>query len=146
MAGSETGRLQTAARSVGVRQAADEAAKQYAEDRVVFGTPISELQLTKVKLARMAVTIQACRQTAYAVAKQMAKGEGSLEAAQVKAYVCQAAEWVTREAMQIPGGLGYAEEYDVSRSFVDARVPPLFEAADDTHCPKSIRCEMGVCR
>jgi len=51
----------------------------------------------------------------------MAKGEGSLEASMSKAYVCRAAEWVTREAMQIHGGMGYAEEYAVSRYFVDAR-------------------------
>ena len=41
----------------------------------------------------------------------MAKGEGAIEASMVKAYVCKAAEWVTREAMQIHGGYGYAEEY-----------------------------------
>src|SRR3546814_11386410 len=109
MAGFENGRLQTAARAVGVMQAAYEAAKQYAEDRVVFGTPISELQLTKVKLARMAVTIQACRQAAYAVAQQIAKGAGSLAAAQVKAYTCTAAEWVPRAPMPLTGGMGYAE-------------------------------------
>ena len=45
----------------------------------------------------------------------MAKGEGAMEASMVKAYVCKAAEWVTREAMQIHGGYGYAEEYTVSR-------------------------------
>jgi (2S)-methylsuccinyl-CoA dehydrogenase len=142
MAGFENGRLQTAARAVGVMQAAYEAAKQYAEDRVVFGKPIAELQLTKVKLARMAVTIQASRQAAYAVARLMAKGEGSLEAAMVKAYVCKAAEWVTREAMQIHGGMGYAEEYDVSRYFVDARVLSIFEGADETLCLKVIARRM----
>jgi (2S)-methylsuccinyl-CoA dehydrogenase len=142
MAGFENGRLQTAARAVGVMQAAYEAAKQYAEDRVVFGAPIADLQLTKVKLARMAVTIQASRQASYAVARLMAKGEGSLEAAQVKAYVCKAAEWVTREAMQIHGGMGYAEEYDVSRYFVDARVLSIFEGADETLCLKVIARRM----
>src|SRR5690606_23093288 len=142
MAGFENGRLQTAARAVGVMQAAYEAAKQYAEDRKVFGQPIAEFQLTRVKLARMAVTIQACRQASYAVARQMAKGEGSLEAAQVKAYVCKAAEWVTREAMQIHGGMGYAEEYDVSRYFVDARVLSIFEGADETLCLKVIARRM----
>jgi (2S)-methylsuccinyl-CoA dehydrogenase len=142
MAGFENGRLQTAARAVGVMQAAYEAAKQYAEDRVVFGRPIAELQLTKVKLARMAVTIQASRQASYEVARLMAKGQGSLEAAQVKAYVCKAAEWVTREAMQIHGGMGYAEEYDVSRYFVDARVLSIFEGADETLCLKVIARRM----
>ena len=68
----------------------------------------------------------------------MAKGEGTLEASMVKAYVCKAAEWVTREAMQIHGGMGYAEEYPVSRYFVDARVLSIFEGADETLCLKVI--------
>jgi (2S)-methylsuccinyl-CoA dehydrogenase len=138
MAGFENGRLQTAARAIGVMQAAYEDARQYALDRAVFGQPIAEYQLTKAKLARMAVTIQAARQFSYAVARMMAKGEGSMEAAMVKAYVCKAAEWVTREAMQIHGGYGYAEEYAVSRYFVDARVLSIFEGADETLCLKVI--------
>jgi (2S)-methylsuccinyl-CoA dehydrogenase len=138
MAGFENGRLQTAARAIGVMQAAYEDARQYAVDRAVFGRPIAEYQLTKAKLARMAVTIQAARQFSYAVARMMAKGEGSMEAAMVKAYVCKAAEWVTREAMQIHGGYGYAEEYAVSRYFVDARVLSIFEGADETLCLKVI--------
>ena len=142
MAGFENGRLQTAARAVGVMQAAYEAARQYADDRIVFGGPIADLQLTKVKLARMAITIQASRQASYTVARLMAKGEGALEAAMVKAYVCKAAEWVTREAMQIHGGMGYAEEYDVSRYFVDARVLSIFEGADETLCLKVIARRM----
>ena len=138
MAGFENGRLQTAARALGVMQAAYEAARQYAEDRVVFGHPIAEYQLTRAKLARMAVIIQAARQFSYAVARMMAKGEGTLEASMVKAYVCKAAEWVTREAMQIHGGMGYAEEFAVSRYFVDARVLSIFEGADETLCLKVI--------
>ena len=138
MAGFENGRLQTAARAVGVMQAAYEAAKDYAENRVVFGEKIGEYQLTRAKLARMAVMIQGARQFSYEVARMMAKGEGRLEASMVKAYVCKAAEWVTREAMQIHGGMGYAEEYDVSRYFVDARVLSIFEGADETLCLKVI--------
>lgn len=138
MAGFENGRLQTAARAVGVMQAAYEAAKQYAENRVVFGQPISEYQLTRAKLTRMAAIIQASRQFAYSVGRMMAKGEGKMEASMVKAYVCKAAEWVTREAMQIHGGMGYAEEYTVSRYFVDARVLSIFEGADETLCLKVI--------
>ena len=68
----------------------------------------------------------------------MAKGEGAMEASMVKAYVCKAAEWVTREAMQIHGGMGYAEEFPVSRLFVDARVLSIFEGADETLCLKVI--------
>jgi (2S)-methylsuccinyl-CoA dehydrogenase len=138
MAGFENGRLQTAARAIGVMQAAYESARQYAQDRAVFGRPIAEYQLTQAKLGRMAVLIQAARQCSYEVARKMARGEGKLEASMVKAYVCKAAEWVTREAMQIHGGFGYAEEYDVSRYFVDARVLSIFEGADETLCLKVI--------
>ena len=138
MQGFENGRLQTAARAVGLMQAAYEAAVDYANNRVVFGAPIAEYELTKVKLARMAVLIQASRQFAYEVARLMSKGEGVLEASMIKAYVCRSAEWVTREALQIHGGMGYAEEYAVSRYFVDARVLSIFEGADETLCLKVI--------
>jgi (2S)-methylsuccinyl-CoA dehydrogenase len=138
MEGFENGRLQTAARAIGIMQAAYEEARAYAEERVAFGRPIGDYQLTRVKLGRMAFTIQAARQFSYVVARLMAKGEGALEASMVKAYVCKAAEWVTREAMQIHGGFGYAEEYPVSRYFVDARVLSIFEGADETLCLKVI--------
>ena len=138
MAGFENGRIQTAARAIGVMQAAYEAALSYARDRVVFGEPILNYELTRVKLGTMAAIIQAARQYSLAVSKMMARGEGSLEASMAKAYVCRAAEWVTREAMQIHGGMGYAEEYPVSRYFVDARVLSIFEGADETLCLKVI--------
>ncbi|HTX63468.1 MAG TPA: acyl-CoA dehydrogenase family protein [Acidimicrobiales bacterium] len=138
MRGFENGRLQTAARALGVMQAAYEAAFAYARERKVFGTPVIDYQLTRAKLARMAVIIQAARQFSYEVARLMAKGEGTLEASMAKAYVCKAAEWVTREAMQIHGGMGYAEEYPVSRYFVDARVLSIFEGADETLALKVI--------
>jgi (2S)-methylsuccinyl-CoA dehydrogenase len=138
MAGFENGRLQTAARAVGLMQAAYEAGLTYAQDRSVFGRPVFDYQLSKVKLARMAVLIQAGRQFSYAVARMMANGEGVLEASMVKAYVCRSAEWVTREAMQLHGGMGYAEEFAVSRYFVDARVLSIFEGADETLCLRVI--------
>ncbi len=138
MQGFENGRLQTAARAVGVMQAAYEAALDYAQNRKVFGAPIMDYELTRVKLGRMAVLTQAGRQFSYAVAQLMAKGEGAMEASMVKAYVCKAAEWVAREAMQIHGGFGYAEEYPVSRLYVDARVLSIFEGADETLCLKVI--------
>jgi (2S)-methylsuccinyl-CoA dehydrogenase len=132
MEGFENGRLQTAARAVGVMQAAFEAASAYAAGRVVFGRRVDQYQLTQVKLTRMAAIIQASRQYMYEVARLMAKGQGALEASMIKAYVCRAAEWVAREAMQIHGGMGYAEEFPVSRLFVDARVLSIFEGADET--------------
>ena len=138
MAGFENGRLQTAARAIGVMQAAYEAALDYAENRKVFDANIIEYQLTRAKLGRMAMLIQASRQFSYQVARMMGEGQGQMEASMIKAYVCKAAEWVTREALQIHGGMGYAEEYTVSRLFVDARVLSIFEGADETLCLKVI--------
>jgi (2S)-methylsuccinyl-CoA dehydrogenase len=138
MAAFENGRLQTAARAVGVMQAAYEDALAYAKDRSVFGQTVYEYQLTQAKLGRMAFLIQTARQFAYRVARLTAEGRGRMEASMVKAYVCKAAEWVTREAMQIHGGYGYAEEYAVSRYFVDARVLSIFEGADELLCIRVI--------
>ena len=140
MAGFDTGRLQTAARAIGVMQAAYEAALAYTAERRLFGRHLAEFQLTQARLARMAVVIQASRQFMYAVARMLARrtGEGVMEAAMVKAYTCRSAEWVTREAMQLHGGMGYAEEYPVSRYFVDARVLSIFEGADEVLAMKVI--------
>jgi (2S)-methylsuccinyl-CoA dehydrogenase len=138
MEGFENGRLQTAARAVGLMQAAFEAGLSYAQERRVFGQSVFDYQLSQAKLARMATLIQAGRQFAYDVARRMAKGEGALQASMVKAYVCRASEWVTREAMQLHGGMGYAEEFPVSRYFVDARVLSIFEGADETLCLRVI--------
>jgi len=138
MAGFENGRLQTAARALGVMQAAYEAALDYAEHRTVFNSSLLDYQLTRAKLGRMAMLIQAGRQFAYHVAQLMANGQGQMEASMVKAYVCKAAEWVSREAMQIHGGMGYAEEFAVSRLFVDARVLSIFEGADEVLCLRVI--------
>ena len=126
------GRLQTAARALGVMQAAFEDAVNYASERHVFGVALGEYQLTKAKLARMAMLIAACRRFSYRSAQLLGAGDGQLEASMVKAFSCLAAEWVTREAQQIHGGYGYAEEYAVSRYFVDARVLSIFEGADET--------------
>ena len=138
MAGFENGRIQTAARAVGLMQAAYEAALEYSRDRVVFGEPILNYELTRVKLGSMAAIIQCSRQFSLEVARMMGNGGGIMEASMAKAYVCRAAEWVTREAMQIFGGMGYAEEYPVSRYFVDARVLSIFEGADETLCLKVV--------
>jgi (2S)-methylsuccinyl-CoA dehydrogenase len=138
MEGFENGRLQTAARAVGLMQAAFDAGLAYAQERNVFGHAVFDYQLSKAKLARMAVLIQAGRQFSYDVARRMGRGEGALEASMVKAYVCRAAEWVTREAMQLHGGMGYAEEFPVSRYFADARVLSIFEGADETLCLRVI--------
>lgn len=131
MAGFAGGRAQTAARATGVMQAATEAAVRYAKERKVFGKEIKEYQITRWKIAKMAIITQACRQYGYHVARMMDEHKGNMEATMVKFYASRIAEWVTREAMQIHGGMGYAEEYPVSRYFVDARVFSIFEGAEE---------------
>jgi len=131
MAGFSGGRIQTAARAVGVMQAAFEQACSYAGRRTAFGKPIGDYQLTKVKIARMATCLAASRQFTYEVARMMDRGEGQLEANMVKLFTCKTAEWITREAMQIHGAKGYAEGSPVSRHFVDARVLSIFEGTEE---------------
>jgi len=134
------GRLQTAARALGVMQAAFDAAVAYANARHVFGVALASYQLTRTKLARMAWLIAGCRRFTYRTAQLLGSGgrsaaggpsDGQLEASMVKSLSCLSAEWLTREAQQLHGGMGYAEEYPVSRYFVDARVLSIFEGADE---------------
>lgn len=138
MAGFAGGRIQTAARAIGVMQAAFERAVSYATERKAFGKPIGDYQLTLVKLARMATLLTVSRQFTYAVGKLMDEGAGQMEASMVKLFTCRTAEWLTREAMQIHGGMGYAEETPVSRYFLDARVLSIFEGAEETLALKVI--------
>lgn len=131
MEGFAGGRIQTAARANGVMQAALEAALRYAQERKVFSKPIFDYTLTKFKIAKMAMIVQATRQYTNYVATLLDDHKGQMEATLVKLYASKIAEWVTREAMQIHGGMGYAEEYPVSRYYVDARVFSIFEGAEE---------------
>src|SRR5206468_12787238 len=132
MAGMVGGRMQTAARACGVMRAALRAAIRYGEDRKVFGQALGSFPLTQAKLARMGARLAACRQLACSVAGLVDRGEGRMEASLVKLLACRSAEMVTREALQLHGGMGYAEESAVSRYFVDARVLSIFEGAEET--------------
>jgi (2S)-methylsuccinyl-CoA dehydrogenase len=138
MAGFSGGRIQTAARATGVMQAAFERALSYSKERVVFGKPIGQYQLTLVKIARMAMMLAVSRQFTYHVARLMDEGKGQMEASLVKLYSCKSSEWLCREAMQIHGGMGYAEESAVSRYFIDSRVLSIFEGAEETLALKVI--------
>lgn len=138
MAGMVGGRMQTSARATGVMRAALREALRYTQDRKVFGQPLIDFPLTQSKLAHMAARLAACRQTAYAVGNRLEAGDGRIEAAQIKLLACRSAELLTREALQLHGGMGYAEETPVSRYFVDARVLSIFEGAEETLALKVI--------
>lgn len=142
MAGMTGGRIQTAGRACGVMAAAIKSAIRYAQDRRVFGRPLGAFQLTQAKIATMAARYAACRQLAYRVGAMLDAGEGQMEASLAKLYACRSAEIVTRDAQQIHGGMGYAEEMPVSRYFVDARVLSIFEGAEETLALKVIAREL----
>ena len=139
LSGLEGGRIGIASQSVGMERAAFEAALAYAKDRESFGKPIFEHQAVQFKLSDMATKIEAARQLILHAASMKDAGLPCLkEAAMAKLFASEMAERVVSDAMQIHGGFGYAEEYAVSRLFVDARVLSIFEGADETLCLKVI--------
>ena len=132
MATYEYARIQTAARAVGVAQAALEAAIKYARERVQFGKPIGEHQVIRHKIAHMATELEAARQLCYFASGCKDEGKRSdLEAGMAKAFAAEMAERVTSEAMQVFGGYGYSREYPVQRFWRDARVFRIFEGTSE---------------
>lgn len=131
MGGFSVGRLQTAGRAVGVMDAALEDSLKYATERHVFGRAIAHHQLPAVMLGRMATRLTAARQLGYRAARRLRHGADQPEASLAKLYSSKMAESVTRDAMQVFGGMGYAEETNVSRYFLDARVLTIFEGTEE---------------
>jgi len=138
MAGMVGGRLQTAGRALGIMRAALRASLVYAQERKIFGELLINFSLTRAKFSKLAARFFACRQLSYSIAEALNKGGGRVEASLAKLYACRSAEIVTREALQIQGGMGYSEESSVSRYFLDARVLSIFEGAEETLALKVI--------
>ena len=113
--------MQTAARDCGVMRAALRAAIRYTAGRKVFGASLQSYALTRAKLARTGARFAACRQLTCEVGRQVDRGERRMEAGLAKLLACRSAEFITREALQLHGGMGYAEETAVSRYFDQAR-------------------------
>jgi len=128
----ESARIQTAARAVGVAQAAFEAALRYSKERVQFGQPICNFQAIRMKLSEMASRLEASRQLVYYACGMKDTGKRcDLEAGMAKVVAAEMVEYVTREAMQIFGGYGYSKEYPVERYWRDGRVISLFEGTTE---------------
>jgi (2S)-methylsuccinyl-CoA dehydrogenase len=132
MATFESARIQTAARAVGVAQAALEAAMRYAGERVQFGRPIAAFRRTALKLGRAIASVAAARKLTHFAAR--AKDSGArcdLEAGMAKLFATRVAWQVADACVQIHGGNGYAEEFSASRLLLDARVLSIFEGASE---------------
>ncbi len=129
MAGFAAGRLQTGGRACGLAQAALEKTAEYVVDRMQFGKPISDFQLTRYTLGRMAAMLASSRAITYAAAVAMDGDERAAapHAAQAKLLTCDMAVELTQQGQLMHGGWGYAEEYPISRYVVDAQVLPIFE-------------------
>ncbi len=131
MSGLETGRINVAARAVGVMRAAFEDSIRYAQIRRTFGKPIAEHQLIQSKLALMATDIEAARMLVINAALLKDRGERSdLESAMAKLFATQACARHTLEAIHIHGGYGYTTEFDVERYYRDA---PLMTVGEGTN-------------
>ena len=131
MKGLETGRLQVAARALGVGRAALEDALAYAQDREAFGKPIWQHQSVGNYLADMATSLTAARQlTLYAAREADAGRRVDMEAGMAKLFASEAAMQIALNAVRIHGGYGYSTEFDVERYFRDA---PLMIVGEGTN-------------
>ncbi len=126
----ESARIQTAARAIGVAQAAMELGRRYAEERVQFGQKLMEFPRVADKIAMMAVEVMISRQITYFAARQKDSGRRcDLEAGMAKLLAARVAWAAADNAVQIHGGNGFALEYPVSRVLCDARILNIFEGA-----------------
>ncbi|HVB73025.1 MAG TPA: acyl-CoA dehydrogenase family protein [Ktedonobacteraceae bacterium] len=130
MSGLEVGRINVAARAVGVAQAAFNDAIRYAQQRETFGKPIAQHQAIQLKLADMATKIEAARLLLQQAARKKDRGERcDLEAGMAKLFATEMCQEVTLEAMRIYGGYGYTKEFNVERYYRDA---PFMLVAEGT--------------
>src|SRR6202795_2480207 len=130
MATFESARIQTAARAIGVAQAAMEQGLGYAQQRQQFGQPIANFPRVSDKLAMMAVEIMIARQLTYYAARQKDSGRRcDLEAGMAKLLAARVAWAAADNAVQVHGGNGFAVEFPVSRILCDARILNIFEGA-----------------
>jgi len=145
----DAGRIGIATQALGIAEAAYEATRQYAVDREAFGQPIGAFQGTGFKIADMKTRIEASRLLIYnaALAKTKSKETGgrySLEASMAKLFSSETAMWVTHQAVQIHGGMGYSRELPIERYFRDAKITEIYEGTSEIQRLVISRSEMGL--
>jgi alkylation response protein AidB-like acyl-CoA dehydrogenase len=132
LSGLENGRINVAARSVGIAQAAYEAALEYSKARQAFGKPISDFQAIQLKIAHIATQTQAARLMTYWAASRADSGERvDMESGMAKYFASEVAIEASLEAMRVHGGYGYSTEYVVERLYRDAPLMSIGEGTND---------------
>jgi alkylation response protein AidB-like acyl-CoA dehydrogenase len=132
----DAGRIGIASQALGIAEAAYEASIQYCREREAFGQFIGQFQMIQQKLADMKTRIEASRLLIYnaALAKEQAKTSHeryTVEAAMAKLFASETAMWVTTQAVQIHGGMGYSRELPVERYFRDAKITEIYEGTSE---------------
>jgi alkylation response protein AidB-like acyl-CoA dehydrogenase len=132
MTGLDCGRIGIAAQSVGVAQAALDAAVRYVQEREQFGQKIAKFQGIRWMIADMAVEIEAARLLMLSAARMKDSGEHhTLQASMAKLYASEMVNRVTAQAVQLHGGYGFTKEYAVERYYRDARVFTIYEGTSE---------------
>jgi alkylation response protein AidB-like acyl-CoA dehydrogenase len=128
----ETGRINIAARSVGIAQRAYDEALSYARDRTAFGQAIGDFQAVQLRLAEIAVQLQAARLMTYWAASRMDDGvRMDTESGMAKIFASETALQCATDAMRIHGGYGYSTEFEVERLYRDAPLMSIGEGTND---------------
>lgn len=126
------GRVGIGAQSLGIARSAYDRARRYAVDREQFGHRLADFQATQWKLADMATRLEAARLLVWrAAALRDAGAPHTLAASQAKLFASETATWVTDQAVQLHGGYGYLEDYEVERYFRDARATVIYEGTSE---------------
>lgn len=145
----DAGRIGIAAQSLGIAQAAYDAALEYSRERKAFGTQIGSFQAIQSKFADMKTRIEASRLLTYkaAWAKVRAKETGTrntLNGCLAKLFASETAMYVTHQALQIHGGMGYSKELPLERYFRDAKITEIYEGTSEIQRMVIGRLETGI--
>jgi alkylation response protein AidB-like acyl-CoA dehydrogenase len=145
----DAGRIGIAAQALGIAEAAYEASLAYARERQAFGSAIGSFQMIQQKIADMKTRIEAARLLIYnaCAAKMHAKATGgryTTEASMAKLFASETAMFVTDEAVQIHGGMGYSKEMPVERYYRDARITRIYEGTSEIQRMVIARNELGL--
>ena len=132
----DAGRIGIASQALGIAEAAMEASIAYSKEREAFGKKIGQFQMIQQKLADMKTRVEASRLLIYqaALAKMASRETGArytMESSMAKLFASETAMWVTTQAVQIHGGMGYSKELPLERYFRDAKITEIYEGTSE---------------